>query len=105
MEELIPLFAIFFVIGVPVMSVAAKFVLQPLLRELTAAIRGGQAKDFEDLQERVARMEGHLLTQGQRLQELAEAEQFRRQLEAGPAPTGRPAAPEATPSNWAATDL
>ena len=63
METLIPLFAIFFVIGIPVMSVAAKFVLQPLLRELTQAIRGGKAKEFEAIQERVIRLEDHLLTQ------------------------------------------
>ena len=83
MEELIPLFGIFFVIGVPVMSVAAKFVLQPLLREVTEAIRGGKAEEFDELQERVVRLEEHLLTQGRQLDQLVEAELFRRRLEAG----------------------
>jgi hypothetical protein len=104
MEDLIPLFAIFFVIGVPVMSIAAKFVLQPLLRELTGAIRGGQAKDFQEMQERVARLEGHLIGQAERLDQLFEAEQFRRQLEAGRggATIG---APEPPIPNWTAADL
>jgi len=85
MAELIPLFGIFFVIGVPVMAVATKFVLQPLLRELTQAVRGGKAEEFEDVRERVARLEGHLLTQARQLDQLVEAEMFRRQLEVGPA--------------------
>ncbi|MFV1986837.1 MAG: hypothetical protein ACC682_06130 [Gemmatimonadota bacterium] len=84
MEDLIPLFGIFFVIGVPVMAVSAKFVLQPLLRELIQAIRGGKAEELEDVRERVARLEDHLLTQARQLDQLVEAESFRRQLEAGP---------------------
>ncbi len=100
METLIPLFAIFFVIGIPVMSVAAKFVLQPLLRELTQAIRGGKAKEFEAMLERVALLEDHLLTQGQQLDQLTEAEQFRRKLEAGPT-QGTRAAAESPVENWA----
>jgi len=85
MEDLIPILGIFFVIGVPVMSIAAKFVLQPLLRELTGAIRGGKVEEVEALKERVARLEGHLQTQESQLAQLVEAELFRRQLEAGPA--------------------
>ncbi|MDX1393816.1 MAG: hypothetical protein R3195_05475 [Gemmatimonadota bacterium] len=83
LDVLIPLFGIFFVIGVPVMSVAAKFVLQPLLREVVEAIRGGKAQEFDELQERVVRLEEHLLTQGRQLDQLVEAELFRRRLEAG----------------------
>jgi hypothetical protein len=109
MEELIPIVAIFFVIGVPVMSVAAKFVLQPLLRELTAAIKGGKAEDFEEMRDRVARLEGHLLTQGRQLDQLVEAELFRRKLEAGGTPTEQlatgstAAAPEPPVPSWADT--
>jgi hypothetical protein len=102
MENLIPLFAIFFVIGVPVMSVAAKFVLQPLLRELTQAIRGGKAKELEAIQERVALLEDHLLTQGHQLDLLAEAEQFRRKLEAGSTQGSEPAAASQS-EGWAET--
>lgn len=90
MEELIPILGIFFVIGVPVMAVAAKFVLQPLLRDLTGAIRGGKPEEFEALTARVADLEGHLLTQGHQLAQLVDAELFRRKLETGPgdAPAG-----------------
>lgn len=109
MEALIPIVAIFFVIGVPVMSIAAKFVLQPLIRELTAAIKGGKAEDFEELKERVSRLEGHLLTQGRQLDQLVEAELFRRKLEAGsdrtelPATGSTAAAPEPPVPSWAVT--
>ena len=85
MEVLIPLFGIFFVIGVPVMSIAAKFVLRPLLREVTEAVRGGRTEELEELRERVALLEGHLETQGTRVDRLLEAELFRRKLEADPA--------------------
>jgi len=103
MEELIPIVAIFFVIGVPVMSIAAKFVLQPLLRDITDAIRGGKAAELEELRDRVARLEGHLSTQGRQLNQLVDAELFRRQLEAGMSPPAeaRPAAPE---PSWSVED-
>jgi len=105
MEELIPIVAIFFVIGVPVMSIAAKFVLQPLLRELTSAIKGGKVEDVEELKERVARLEGHLLTQGRQLDQLVDAELFRRKLEAGPEASVEPAtAPEAPAQSWVQSD-
>ncbi len=108
MEALIPIVAIFFVIGVPVMSIAAKFVLQPLIRELTAAIKGGKTEDLEELKERVSRLEGHLLTQGRQLDQLVEAELFRRKLETGAdraelPTTGAPAAPEPPVPSWAST--
>lgn len=81
MEELIPLFAIFFVIGVPVLSLATRFVLRPLIHDLTAAVRGAKANELEELKGRLARMETHMLEQGQRLDQLVDAELFRRQLE------------------------
>ncbi|MDX1579569.1 MAG: hypothetical protein R3266_13880 [Gemmatimonadota bacterium] len=90
MEELIPLFAIFFVIGVPVMSLAARFVLRPLIQDLTQAVRGTKADEIAELKDRMARLETHLLDQGRQLDQLAEAELFRRQLEEGserPTPT------------------
>jgi len=103
MEELIPIVAIFFVIGVPVMSVAAKFVLQPLLRDVTEAIRGGKGQELEDLRDRVARLEGHLSTQGRQLNQLVEAELFRRQLEGGKAATPEDH-PEAPQPSWVSDD-
>ncbi len=81
MEALIPIVAIFFVIGVPVISIATHFVLRPLLRDLTEAVRGGRAGDVAELKERLARLESHLLEQDRELSRLTEAESFRRQLE------------------------
>jgi hypothetical protein len=103
MEELIPIVAIFFVIGVPVMSIAAKFVLQPLLRDITDAIRGGKAAELEELRDRVTRLEGHLSTQGSQLNQLVDAELFRRQLEAGSGPPAE-APPVAPQPSWSVED-
>ncbi len=100
MEELIPIVAIFFVIGVPVMSVAAHLVLRPLIRDLTGALRGGKADELDEIRERLSRLEGHLDLQGRQLAQLTEAERFRRQLESGraagladPDPSARSGAP------------
>lgn len=84
MEVLIPLFAIFFVIGVPVLSIATRFVLRPLLRDFAQALGRGQQPDADqvaELTQRMARIEAHLVEQDRRLGNLADAELFRRQLE------------------------
>lgn len=98
MEELIPIVAIFFVIGVPVMSIAARFVLRPLLRDFAHGVgRGkGDPDAVAELTQRLARLEGHLLDQDRRLDNLVDAELFRRQLEerGAAAPLSPRAAPE-----------
>lgn len=102
MEELIPLFAIFFVIGVPVMSLAARFVLRPLIMDVTKAIKGGKAEEIAEIRERLSRLETHLEEQSVQLDRLVEAEHFRRELEAGPAlkPAGSPAPQEPAAPGW-----
>ncbi len=83
MEELIPIVAIFFVIGVPVMSIAARFVLRPLLRDFAQVLGRGKGDQdvVAELTQRLSRMETHLLEQDRRLDHLVDAELFRRQLE------------------------
>jgi len=83
MGELIPLLAIFFVIGVPVMSLAAHFVLRPMIRDLARAIRGDRAQSEASYEQRLARLEEMLFEQGRQIDQLVDAEQFRRRLEAG----------------------
>lgn len=80
---LIPLLAIFFIFGVPIMAVATHFVLRPMVREVIGAIHGKAQAEAEDLTNRVGRLEQAILDQGQQLDRLVEAESFRRQLEAG----------------------
>jgi len=104
MEELIPLLAIFFVIGVPVMSIAARFALRPLLKDFAQALGRGEPNGGEDLSERLAVLEARLVDQGHQLDQLVDAELFRRELEtradkmsqlgagAGMSPTVRPGA-------------
>ncbi len=83
MDDLIPIVAIFFTIGVPVMSLAAHFVLRPMIKDLTGAIKGVKGEEKEDLEHRLMRLEDALLEQNQQLATLVEAESFRRKLEAG----------------------
>jgi hypothetical protein len=83
LDFLIPITAIFFVIGVPVMSLATHFVLRPLVRDITGAIHGKKKIEQEDLLGRIARLEEVVIEQNKQIERLADAEVFRRRLEAG----------------------
>ena len=80
---LIPLLAIFFIFGVPIMAVATHFVFRPMVRDVIGAIHGKAQVEAADLTNRVSRLEQAILDQGQQIDHLVEAESFRRQLEAG----------------------
>lgn len=82
MDELIPIVAIFFTIGVPGMALAAHFVLRPMVRDIVEAMRGGAREELVDLQGRVAELQEDVARQHEQIAVLAEAESFRRQLEA-----------------------
>ena len=82
-DLLIPLLAIFFIFGVPIMAVATHFVLRPMVREVIGAIHGKAQAEAEDLTNRMGRLEQAILDQGTQVDRLVEAESFRRQLEAG----------------------
>lgn len=89
-DVLIPLFAIFFVIGVPVMAVASHFVLRPMVKDVIGALRSRGETAEADLLGRIDRLEQAVLEQGGQIDRLVEAEVFRRQLEVGPGPHGPP---------------
>ena len=80
---LIPLVAIFFVIGVPVLAVATHFVLRPLVKDVIGALRSRGEAEEADLLGRLHRLEQAVLDQGQQIDRLVEAEVFRRRLETG----------------------
>jgi hypothetical protein len=82
-ELLIPLTAIFFVIGVPVLAFATHFVLRPLVKDVIGALRSRGEVEEADLLSRLDRLEQSVLDQGQQIDRLIEAEAFRRRLEGG----------------------
>lgn len=90
LDILIPLFGIFFVIGVPVLAIATHFVLRPMVKDIIGALRSRGETEEADLLARIDRLEQAMLDQGQQLDRLVEAESFRRQLEAGSEPTRPP---------------
>lgn len=81
MDELIPIFAIFFIIGVPVMSLATHFVLRPLVKDIVGALRGGTREETLALRTEIAELQEGLARHEAQLQTLVEAEAFRRRLE------------------------
>lgn len=85
MDELIPIVAIFFVIGVPVMSLATHFVLRPLVKDIVGALRGetGSREEMALMRNEISELHETLAHYEARLDTLTEAEAFRRQLELG----------------------
>lgn len=81
MDELIPLLAIFFAVGVPAVSLATHFVLRPLVKDIVGALRTGTAPEVAALQERIAALEEELAHHGIQIHALNEAESFRHRLE------------------------
>ena len=82
-DMIIAVVAIFFTIGIPVLAMATHFALRPLVRDLAEAL-GPMRRDREKiarLTERIEQLEGEHRERGELLDQLAEAELFRRQLE------------------------
>jgi hypothetical protein len=82
-SELTGLLAVIFVVGVPSMALASKYVLRPMIRDLTEAVRGRRDQERRDLEDRMARLEEVVQEQDRRIDRLLEAERFRRELESG----------------------
>ncbi|MCY3699217.1 MAG: hypothetical protein OXH46_06235 [Gemmatimonadetes bacterium] len=82
-EMIIAVVAIFFTIGIPVLAMATHFALRPLVRDMAEALgpRKREREMIARLAERVERLEGESRQRGELLDQLAEAELFRRQLE------------------------
>jgi hypothetical protein len=81
--ELIPITAIFFTIGVPVMALAAHFVLRPMVRDIITAIQASKATTSPEMEQRLAKLEDGYSQLETQVTRLLEAESFRRELEAG----------------------
>ena len=81
MGELIPIFAIFFTIGVPVMALTTHFVLRPMVKDIVGAMRGGSKDEVLELHRQVAELREDVARQESQVAVLIEAESFRRQLE------------------------
>ena len=82
MGELIPIVAIFFTIGVPVMALTTHFVLRPMVKDIVGAMRGGNKDEMFELHRQVGEMREELARQESQIHVLTDAESFRRQLEA-----------------------
>ena len=81
MDELIPILAIFFGLGVPAVSLATHFVLRPLVKDIVEALRTGPSSEIVALRQRVDEQQEELVRLETRLERLAEAESFHKRLE------------------------
>ncbi len=82
-SELIGLLGLIFAVGVPSLALAAHLVLRPMIRDLAQALGKGKEVPDAELTGRLARIEERLDRIGELTERLAEAERFRRELEAG----------------------
>ena len=82
-DMIIAIVAIFFTIGIPVLALATHFALRPLARDLAEALgpRRREREAIAQLLERIDRLDEENRERGELLDQLAEAELFRRQLE------------------------
>jgi len=80
-DELIPILAIFFGLGVPAMSLATHFVLRPLVKDIVEALRTGPSSDLVSLQRRVDELQEELTRHELQIEQLADVESFHRRLE------------------------
>ena len=82
-EMIIAVVAIFFTIGIPVLAMATHFALRPLVRDMAEALgpRKREREMIARLAERVERLEGESRQRGELMNQIAEAELFRRKLE------------------------
>jgi hypothetical protein len=83
LNELIPILAIFFGLGVPAVSLATHFVLRPLVKDIVEALRSRPSSELVALRQRVEEQHEELARLEARLEQLAEAESFHRRLESG----------------------
>jgi len=81
MGEMIPIVAIFFTIGVPVMALTTHFVLRPMVKDIVGAMRGGPKDEVLELHRQVGELREDVARQESQIAVLIEAESFRRQLE------------------------
>jgi len=82
-DELIGFLAMIFVLGIPSLSLAAHFVLRPMVRDIVQALGRGKEAPDPAFAARLERLEERLDRIGELTERLAEAERFRRELEAG----------------------
>ena len=82
---LIPILSIIFVVGVPVVGLVTHFVLRPLVRDITEAIRAGTGATSPEVERRLAELEESQALMSRRLDRVLEAERFREKLEANAA--------------------
>ena len=84
MDDLIPILAIFFVLGVPAVSLATHFVLRPLVKDIVEAMRASPSNEIAGLRQRIEEQERELAQLEARLERLADAETLHRRLEERP---------------------
>ncbi|MGD2216903.1 MAG: hypothetical protein PVJ64_09105 [Gemmatimonadales bacterium] len=82
-NELVPIVAIFFTIGVPSLALATHLVLRPMVRDVIAAIQAGKGGSEPELRQRVARLEEAYSRLETQVTHLLETDHFRRELESG----------------------
>jgi len=81
MDELIPILAIFFGLGVPAMSLATHFVLRPLVKDIVAALRTAPSNELVALRHRIDELQEELTRHEVQLEQLSDADSFHRRLE------------------------
>jgi hypothetical protein len=71
------------IVGIPAAALSLRFVLRPMLKDVTEAIRSIRQPTSPQLEQRLAELEEGQQLIGEQLKRLVEAERFRAQLHSG----------------------
>lgn len=82
-EVFLEFFVALLLFGIPAAALAVRFVLRPMLREITEAIRSSRGDPGRELERRVTELEESHGSLARELRRLLEEEGFRQRLEVG----------------------
>jgi hypothetical protein len=82
-DSVVEIIVALLVFGIPAAALAARFVLRPMLRDITEAIRNIREPASPELERRLTELEEGQQLITERLDHLIEAERFQRELQSG----------------------
>jgi hypothetical protein len=82
-DTLVELILAIAIVGIPAAALSLRFVLRPMLKDVTEAIRSIRQPTSPQLEQRLAELEEGQQLIGEQLKRLVEAERFRAQLHSG----------------------
>ena len=82
-DSIVEIFLALCIFGIPAAALSLRFVLRPMLKDVTEAIRSIKQGTSPELEQRLLELEEGQQLIGEHLKQLVEAERFRAELRSG----------------------